>query len=390
MYRIGKEEAEAVARVIENGNLFRINTDLREVLSFEAELSKKFEIAYSLYVTSGTSALVSILGALGIGPGDEVIVPSYTFIASPNAVLSVGAIPVLAEVDETLTMDPADVREKITSRTKAIMPVHLCGFPCDMDGIMAVAKEYGLYVIEDACQAVGASYKGKLLGTIGNAGALSFNYFKIISAGEGGAVVTDNLDLYEKALIYHDVGSSYWSYERELAYPYFVGSQFRGSEVMAAIMRVQLTRLDGIISDLRHLKKTFFEKLQNSTKLKPAPSHDIEGDLATTLPIRFDTERQARKFLENLGEGDIPYDINRHVFIHWKPILEKRVTNNEYMNPYNMERNKNGKFEITKDSCPKSLDYLARTVYVPYRIDFTEADIDGLVARCAKAAEGLL
>ena len=389
MYRIGQEEVDAVARVIENGHLFRINTELREVLNFEQELCQKFGSAHSLYLTSGTSALVSILGALGIGPGDEVIVSSYTFIASPNAVLSVGAIPVLAEVDETLTMDPEDVNKKITPRTKAIMPVHLCGFPCDMDSIMAIAKEHHLFVIEDACQAVGATYKGKRLGTIGNAGALSFNYFKIISAGEGGAVITDDLDLYEKALIYHDVGSSYWSYERELAYPYFVGSQFRGSEVMAAIMRVQLTRLDGIISDLRHLKKTFFEKLQNSTKLKPAPSHDIEGDLATTLPVRFDSERQARKFLENLGEGDIPYDINRHVFIHWKPILEKRVTNNKYMNPYNMEQNKNGKFEITKDSCPKSLDYLARTVYVPFKIDFSEADIDTLVKRCAEAAADL-
>ncbi|MCL2351808.1 MAG: DegT/DnrJ/EryC1/StrS family aminotransferase [Firmicutes bacterium] len=387
MYRIGKEEVAAAERVIMNGNLFRINTDLREVLQFEKELAEKMGANYSLYVTSGTSALVSILGALGLGPGDEVIVPSYTFIASPNAVLSVGAIPVVAEVDETLTMDPEDVRKKITDRTKVIMPVHLCGFPCDMDAIMKIAREHNLYVVEDACQADGASYKGKRLGTIGRAGAMSFNYYKIISAGEGGAVLTDDPDLYEKALIYHDVGSSYWSYERELAYPFFVGSQFRGCEVMAAIMRVQLGRLDGLIAELRGLKRMFNEKIRENTDLLPAPSHDAQGDLGSTWPLRFDSEKKARAFAANLEGCVIPYDVNRHVFIHWKPILEKRVTNNPYMNPYNMERNQNRKFDITADSAPSSLDYLSRTAYVPFSIDYAAADVDALVARCARAAE---
>ena len=389
MFRIGKEEVAAVERVLLSGELFRINTKAREVLQFEGELAEKMNVKHALHVSSGTAALVSILGALGIGPGDEVIVPAYTFIASPDAVLNVGAIPVLADVDETLTMDPEDVKRKVTNRTKAIMPVHICGMPCNMDAIMAIAKEHNLYVVEDACQGVGGSYKGKRLGTIGTAGALSFNYFKVISAGEGGAVITDDMELYERALIYHDVGSSYWSYERELAYPAFVGSQFRTCEVLAAIMRVQLTRLDGILCDLRKVKKSLMEKMGGHKNINFLPSNDSEGDLGIVVPVNFDAEEKARKFLDQIGGGTIPYDVNRHVYIHWRPILEKRVTNNEFSNPYNFERNQGGKFEITEGSCPKSLEHLARSVYVPFKIDMTEAEIDAAAKLYIEAAAKL-
>jgi len=152
---------------------------------------------------------------------------------------------------------------------------------------------------------------------------------------------------------------------------------------------VQLTRLDGIIAELRGLKQLFNDTVRSSTNLVPAPSHDAEGDLGTTWPLRFGSEKQARAFAEALGGCTIPYDVNRHVFIHWKPILDKKVTNNPYMNPYNMERNQNRKFDITPDSGPQSLDYLARTVYVPYSIDFSEADVKALVGRCAKAAKNI-
>jgi len=386
MYRIGKEEVAAVERVIEKRSLFRINTETREVLQFEQELAKHFKVGYSLYVSSGTAALISILGALGIGPGDEVIVPTYTFIASPNAVLNVGAIPVLAEVDATLTIDPEDIVKKITDRTKAIMPVHIMGFPCNMEAIMKIAKEHNLYVIEDACQSVGGKFNGEYLGTIGTAGAMSFNYFKVISAGEGGAVLVNDLDTFEKSLIYHDVGTPYWSYERDLTYPHFVGSQFRACEIMAAVMRVQLTRLEGIVTDLRRIKKTLRDKVAGHKNITITPSNDFDGDVGTTLPITFESEAAARKFAENFGDTTIPYDVNRHVYIYWRPIIEKRVTNNPYSNPYNHERNQNRKFEITKDCCPKSLVHLAQTAYIPYGIDYTEAQLDEVAKRCIEAA----
>ncbi|MCL2708698.1 MAG: DegT/DnrJ/EryC1/StrS family aminotransferase [Defluviitaleaceae bacterium] len=387
MYRIGKEETEAVGRVIEKKSLFRINDETREVLQLERELAERFGVANCLYVSSGTAALISILAALGIGPGDEVIVPSYTFIATPNAVLNVGAIPVLAEVDETLTIDPGDLRKKITDRTRAILPVHIMGFPCDMDAIMEIAALHGLYVIEDACQSIGGTYGGRCLGSIGTAGAMSFNYYKVISAGEGGAVLVNDAEVFERSLIYHDVGCSYWSYERELTYPYFVGSQFRASELMAAVMRVQLTRLDGILSDLRRVRKSLCERFSGAKEFTVAKSNDAFGDVGITVPLRFGSGAEARRFNENFKAGTIPLDVNRHVFIHWRPILDKRVTNNPHTNPYNMELNKGGKFEITADCCPQTLDNLGRTVYVTAGIDSTEAELDALAKRCLDAAK---
>ena len=204
MYRIGKEEIDAVARVIRSGNLFKINDACKESEQCEAEMRDYFGSKNVLVMTSGKAALISALTALGIGPGDEVIVPAYTYIATAMAVVAVGAIPVIAEVDDTLTLDIADTEKKISRHTKALLPVHIQGFPCNMEALQALAEKYGLKIVEDACQAVGGSYKGKSLGTIGDAGVFSFNQFKIISAGEGGALLTDSRAVYERALIYHD------------------------------------------------------------------------------------------------------------------------------------------------------------------------------------------
>jgi len=386
MYRIGKEEVAAVERVVNTKQLFRINTEGREVLQFEEELAKKIGVKKALYMSSGTAALVSILTCLGIGPGDEVIVPAYTFISTPIAVLNAGAIPVLVEIDESLTMDAEDVKKKITDRTKAIMPVHLNGMPCNMDGIMKIAKENNLFVVEDACQADGGTYKGKRLGSLGTAGAMSFNHFKIISAGEGGAVLTDDEGLLEKVLIYHDVGSSYWSYERELSYPMFVGSQFRSCEIMAAIMREQLKKLDGILFDLRRVQKIVMDKISGAKNIKINYSHDIEGDCGVVVPLNFESEAKARAFTEKAGTGMLPIDIHKHVFVYWQPILEKRGAFNEKMNPYNFKENQGGKFEMTKESGPNSLDILSRSVLLYMNPDWTDAQAEDFAKKVIEAA----
>ena len=185
MYRIGQEEINAVKKVIESGQLFKINDGpLQECMNFEQELREKTGAAYALYMTCGKAALISALIGMGIGPGDEVIVPGYTYIATAMAVLAVGAIPVICECDETLTIDVADCEKKISPHTKAIIPVHIQSFPCDMGPLMALAKKHGIKILEDACQSNGGTYHGKRLGTIGDAGTFSFNFFKIISAGE--------------------------------------------------------------------------------------------------------------------------------------------------------------------------------------------------------------
>ena len=207
MYEIGQEEIDAVAKVIRSGQLFRFRGgEGGEADTFEARMRELLGSRHFLSVTSGTAALICGLAGLEIGPGDEVLVPAYTWLASPGAVLAAGAIPVLVDCDESLTMDPDDLERRIGPRTRAIMPVHMVGRPCNLDRILAIAKERGLKVIEDACQAVGGSYGGRRLTTLGDAGAFSFNQFKNIGCGEGGGLTTSDTAVYHRALVHHDLG----------------------------------------------------------------------------------------------------------------------------------------------------------------------------------------
>ena len=172
MYRIGQEEIDEIAKVIHNKKLFRVNDGLQEVDNFEKELAEKFGAKYALCLSGGTAAITCALVGLDIGPGDEVIVPAYTFMATALAVTSVGAVPVLAEVDETMTLDLDDVERKLTPNVKAVIPVDMVGFPCNMERLAAMGKKYGFKIVEDACQADGGSFGGKRLGLWGDAGTL--------------------------------------------------------------------------------------------------------------------------------------------------------------------------------------------------------------------------
>ena len=376
MYRIGNEEVEAVRRVIESRQLFKVNNgDLQETMNAEKELCEKLGSKHALVMTSGHAAIASALVALGIGPGDQVIIPAYTYIATAIAVLEAGAIPVIAEIDESLTIDPADAGKKITKNTKAIIPVHIKGFPSDMDKICALAKKYGIAVVEDACQGDGASFKGKRLGTFGDAGAFSFNFFKIISMGEGGALVTDRRDVFENALIYHDSSAcAYFGNQMQdfTAKP-FCGSEYRTNEISAAILREQLKRLDGIITDLRRNKKYLMDNLAPYCNF--IRSNDIEGDLGTTVGILFNTAEEADEFGKKYGVMPT-INTKKHVYSDWKPILEKRGALNPLMDPYKMEANKDIIPDYTPDMCPRAIDLLSRVVYVEVNPDWTKEELD--------------
>ncbi|HMJ13424.1 MAG TPA: aminotransferase class V-fold PLP-dependent enzyme, partial [Polyangiaceae bacterium] len=194
-------------KLIARGDLSRYHTSGQsEVQRLEEELCRVIGVEHTLGVNSGTSALICGLVGAGVGPGDEVLVPAYTWVSSAAAPLAVGAVPVLVEINETLTIDPEDIRKKITPQTKAIIVVHMLNLVCDMDSIMAIAKQHDLVVIEDACQAVGVTYKGRRVGSIGHVGAFSFNQHKNIQSGEGGAVLTSDPRIHARALMYHDVG----------------------------------------------------------------------------------------------------------------------------------------------------------------------------------------
>lgn len=386
MYRIGQEELQELEKVIKTRSLFKINDGLQESRQVEQKLSKLFNCKYPIFMTSGHAALTSSLVAMGIGPGDEVIVPAYTYIATAMAVVAAGAIPVIAEVDDTLTVSPEDIKKKITKNTKAIIPVHIQGFPCNMDAIMEIAREHKLFVLEDACQADGGSYKGKRLGTIGNAGALSFNYFKIITCGEGGALLTDDKVLFERALIYHDssavafFGDQMQGFSVEAS----CGSEYRSNELCAAVMNVQLSRLNGILDDLRKNKKYMMDQLEGICKF--IPSNDLEGDCGTTLAVQFESEEAARRFATAEGiRGTLPIDTGKHVYKHWTPIMEKRGAFNPLMDPFKMAANKQIVPDYHADMCPETLDRLAKVVYINVDSDDTKAQLDKKVEQIRNA-----
>ena len=376
MYRIGQEEIDAVARVINSKSLFKVNDALRETAKCEQNMRDIWGVKRALLVTSGKGALISALVGMGIGPGDEVIVPGYTYIATAIAVLATGAIPVIADINETLTLDPEDFERKITERTRAVIPVHIMGFPCNMDKIMRIAKKHNILVLEDSCQSDGGSYKGKRLGSIGNAGALSFNYFKIVTAGEGGAVLTNDDVLYERALIYQDSSAIAFFGDQlnGISEQQFCGSQFRTNEISAAILNEQFKRLDGILSDLRKNKRLLKEYLAPYCRF--TPSNDEEGDCGVALSIEFDTEEECIAF--NKAAPDCtsrPRESDRHIYCFWTAILEKRGAFHPLMDPFKMEANKDHIPDYSVDMCPKTLSHLAKNCYIHINPDWTAEEV---------------
>ncbi len=390
MYRMGQEEIEELSKVIEGGKLFRVGSPYLAVGTFEKEWGDTIGTEYALCVNGGTSALIGGLVGLGVGPGDEVIVPGYTFMASAIAVLAVGAIPVIAEIDETLTIDPDDVENKISPYTKAIMPVHMKGFPSDMNRLKSIAEKHNLLILEDACQADGGSYKGARLGSWGDAGAFSFNDFKILSAGDAGCMVTDNRKVYERALIYHDGGAAFRPYAESLTTPTFIGVQNRVGELIGAVLRAQLRRLEGILTDLRNAKKQIAAALDKQPNFTVIPSNDAEGDCGTTLGLSFDSEETARRFAgTEKVNGSLPIDTGKHVYINWEPILEKRGAHHPALDPFKLPDNQALNTDYSKDMCPNTLEILSKTVFISINPDWSQNDIDERIDACIKAGRNL-
>ena len=388
MFRIGKEELDAVKRVFDSRALFKINTTEEDVRHAEDQMKAVFGAQHALLVSSGHAALASALIGLGIGPGDEVIVPAYTYIATAMAVLEAGAIPKIVDIDESLTLCPKAFEAAITPHTKAVIPVHIQGFPSKMDQIMEIANAHGIAVLEDACQADGGSFGGKRLGTIGAAGALSFNFFKIITTGEGGALLTNDKKIFDRALIYHDssavafFGDQLSDVDTEL----FCGTEYRTNGITAAILREQLKRLDGILADLRRNKAYVMQGVADLCDF--APSNDIEGDCATAIPFRFDSAEKAAAFsvAEGIG-GTVPINTGKHVYKNWIPIMRKKGALHPLMDPFKMEANLPIIPDYREDMCPQTLDILSKVVYVHVNPDWTKEEMDEKI-KLIRAAVG--
>ncbi len=365
-FMIGEEEKRELLDVIEGGYLFRYGAEddplfQKKVLTFEEEFARYLDIEYCVAVNSGTSALLTCLAALGIGPGDEVIVPGYTFIASISSIVLSRAIPVLAEIDESLTLDPEDIRKKITDKTKAIMPVHMLGNPCDMDAVMEVAREHDLFVIEDCCQAAGASYHGKKVGTIGHIGAFSLNMFKTFTAGDGGAVVTNDFDLYERAFGFHDQGHKPRRSGVEIGRRSLIGLDFRMNELTGAVALAQVRKMDTILTLLRSKKKKLKELLHIPENVKFRTINDPEGECATLLTLIFPNKDSADVFAQEAGTETISHS-GWHVYNNMEQILGKKVPT-DYPCPYECEAY-GRKREYTKNMLPRTDDILERSINI--------------------------
>lgn len=303
---IGQEERDAVLAVVESGHLFRYGKPddpafQRTVYTFEQELAALCGVRHALATTSGSASLIASLLALGLEPGDEVIVPAYTFVASYSSLIFCGCVPVLAEIDESLNLDPGDVEGRITPRTRAIMPVHMLGNPCDMDPILDVARRHGLVVIEDACQAAGGSYRGRRLGTLGRIGAFSLNIFKTITAGDGGAVVTDDTALHERAFAIHDQGHKPNRTGVEVGARSILGLNFRMNELTGAVALAQLRKLDRLVTTLRQKKARLKERIAGVPGLRFRKLPDPDGECATLCTVLFDDPGRAAGAAERLG-----------------------------------------------------------------------------------------
>ena len=364
MYIIGQEEIDAMARVVNTKALFRYG------LGHECE---RFETRYAAYLgakhfslsASGSYALTAAMIGLGIGPGDEVLVPAHTYMASATSVLAAGAIPVIVDIDESITIDPVAIEKAIGPRTRAIIAVHMWGTTCNMDAIMRIARARKVFVIEDACQGVGGGYKGRKLGSIGDIGAFSFNFYKNMSAGEGGGVVTNDDAVAKRVNCAIDPCHAFWTGRDEDSKP-FAGNGARASEFMGAVLNVQLDRIDGIIEAMRRERDMILDGISDlqSLGLRLSPLNSREYDCATNVFLTLPDSSTAELFIKTFPSV-IAGKTGRHTYTEWDQVLMGQGAAHPLMNPYNMPANAECRRTYSRDMCARSLEILDRTILVP-------------------------
>lgn len=367
MELIGEEEKRELLEVLEAGYLFRYGSAENpafkaKVYRLEQEVARLVGVPYAVAVNSGTTALLTALAGLGIGPGDEVIVPGYTFIASISSIIYARAIPILAEVDKTLNLDPIDVAHKVTPRTKAIMAVHMLGNPARLAELKSIADQHGLLLIEDCAQAFGASYKGQRVGSIGHAGTFSFNIYKTITAGDGGMVVTADENAYRRFFGYHDQGHAPLRTGIEVGRRPFVGLDFRMTELTAAVLLAQLRKLDTIVAHLHANKERFKRAIADLPGIEFREITDSEGECATLLTVFLPDEQIARKMAAALGTKVVA-DSGWHVYCNMEQILEKRTVTPEGC-PFTCPYYKGGEIKYYKGMLPQTESLLARAINI--------------------------
>ncbi len=378
----GAQERAEINDVLETGILFRYNhetqrNDIYKAREFEAEVAKLVGAKYAHAVSSGSAAALCAMVAAGIGAGDEVIVPPFTYIATIEAVLLAGALPVFADIDETLCLSAEGIRRAITPRTKGVCLVHMCGQMADMDAIMDVIDEHKLVLVEDAGQAMGASYKGVSTGLWGRTGAYSFDFFKIATAGEGGIMVTNDEQAYRFADNYSDHGHDHIGTNRGMEQHPVLGFNYRISELHAAVGLVQTRRVPTIIQQNNAHKKRLMDRLGNIVGLSFAQIPDPAGDSATFLNMLLPNEATARQTVAELqaaGVGGFNYWFtNMYHFINqWDHLKEMRTASALPIEKFGAPQ------DYKNLDVPKAQEVIGRLISFGIRATWTSEEVDAL------------
>ncbi|QDO83902.1 DegT/DnrJ/EryC1/StrS family aminotransferase [Shewanella psychropiezotolerans] len=385
----GPEEKQEVADVMENGFTFRYNfdhmrNDRWKTREMEQLLCEKMNVKHAHLLSSGTAALQTALAAAGIGAGDEVIVPPFTFVASVEAVFMAGAVPVFAEIDETLCLSPEGIEAAITPRTKAVNLVHMCGSMGKMDEIKAICDKHDLVLLEDACQAIGGTYKGQALGTIGDVGCYSFDSVKTITCGEGGAVITNSDTIYNHTHMFSDHGHDHVGNDRGAEDHPIMGLNFRISELNSAMGLAQLRKLDTIIEIQRKHKKIIKDAMGDIAEVTFRELPDAEGDSAGFLTFMMPTEERTieinKKLAGNGVDGCFYWYINNwHYLNNWKHIQELKSCS---ALPITLIDDRP---DYTKVSVPKSDAIMSKTISMLIKLSWTEEEIAQRIENIKKA-----
>lgn len=411
----GDEERKEVMDVLETGVLFRYGFDQArnghwKARTFEQKLCARTGATHAHLCSSGTAALSIALAACGIGAGDEVILPPFTFVATFESVLHAGAIPVFAEIDETLCLDPLKLKDALTPRTRAVIPVHMCGSMARIDEIKTFCDANNLVLIEDACQSMGATFKGKSLGTFGAIGCFSFDAVKTITCGEGGGIITDFEQLYKRADQYADHGHDHLGGADRGADDHpIIGANYRISELNAAVGVAQLNKLDNIIEVQRKNKKAIKDALsslndRSDIEIAFRTIPDPNGDSATFLSFFLPDEKKAREVKKALDDNGVDgctywYDNNWHYMRHWHHLKEMKTAaklplelivscNNPSDSSSNLDANDRcgiKAYDYNAITLPQSDEIMKRTISMQIKISWTEAELAERIEKIKKA-----
>jgi dTDP-4-amino-4,6-dideoxygalactose transaminase len=321
-----------------------------------------------------------------VGSGDEVILPSWTWHSCFNTIVFAGALPVCAEIDESFNIDPADIERHITPQTKVIMAVHLQGNPCDMDRVMAIARAHNLRVLEDCAQSLGASYKGRPVGSMGDVGIYSLQLNKTITSGEGGAVVTSNPVLFERAARFHDLGGLRAPHQNEIGkqqLDWFIGTNFRMSEFTGGVLLAQTRKLDRIINAVRANAQRVYEGVRDLPGIQFRRRSDAPGELGTGVFLDFVNKPRRDQFLAAMKAENVPAaPPGGSVILPVQPhIMAKRTLHPAWIT-FNTERGK--AIRYGPETCPRTIDILSRFAGVPMHPKFSHADVDDVIAAIRK------